>query len=194
MARHSTLVCQVCRLRPFPGSTAPSLFVSAELIWREQGPFSLSYGLLLDPSFDRRSLRDQLSGPWDQPSNVGSRLDQLWQHTCFEAFLALPGQQAYWELNVSPSGDWNLYRFSGYRQGGEPEPNAVAPSVSLQRVARGLRCTIELDPSGFWPSSLVPEIALTTVVEQRDGALSYWALSHPGEQADFHDRRSFLTL
>ena len=192
MARHSTLVSQVCRLKPYPGATASSLSIGAALIWREGGPFTLSYGLLPDGPFDGRPLVDQLSGPWDQLRHVGSRRDLLWQHNCFEAFLALPGQQAYWELNVAPSGDWNLYRFSGYRQGGEPEPNAVAPSVSLQRVARGLRCTIELDPNGFWPSSLVPEIALTTVVEQRDGALSYWALSHPGEQADFHDRRGFL--
>ena len=194
MARHSTLVCQICHLRPFPGANVPSLVISAELIWREEGPFTLSYGLLPDAPFEGRSLRDQLMGPWDPSTGLGSRRDQLWEHTCFEAFLALPGQQAYWELNVSPSGDWNLFRFSGYRQGGEPEPNAVAPSVSLQRMPRGLRCTIELDPSGFWPPSRVPEVALTTVVEQRDGSLSYWALSHSGEQADFHDRRSFLIL
>ena len=194
MARHSTLVCQICHLRPFPAANVPSLVISAELIWREEGPFTLSYGLLPDPPFEGRSLRDQLKGPWAPSTGLGSRRDQLWEHTCFEAFLALPGQQAYWELNVSPSGDWNLYRFSGYRQGGDPEPKAVAPSVSLQGMARGLRCTIELDPSGFWPSSRVPEVALTTVVEQRDGSLSYWALSHSGEQADFHDRRSFLIL
>jgi len=49
-----------------------------------------------------------------------------------------------------------------------------------------------LDCSGFWPASVVPEIGLTMVLEEADGNLSYWALSHPGDQADFHDRRSFL--
>ena len=194
MARHSTAISQVCRLHPHPQGPSPDVVITASLVWRQTGVWTLTYLLLPAVESAEAALDGQIIVPCRSVDASGNRCDRLWEHTCFEAFFARPDSPAYWELNVAPTGDWNLYGFSGYRQGGEPEPNAVAPSVSLQRVARGLRCTIELDPNGFWPSSLVPEIALTTVVEQRDGALSYWALSHPGKQADFHDRRSFLTL
>jgi hypothetical protein len=32
---------------------------------------------------------------------------------------------------------------------------------------------------------------VTAVVELRDGEIHYWALAHPGEQADFHWREGF---
>ena len=193
MARHSTMVCQVCRLQPHCLDPAPSLAITAEIIWQEAGTILLSYGVL--PVGDRKAaepLDQQLVGPWQWGCPQGQRRDQLWQHTCFEAFLGLPGSEAYWELNVSPGGDWNLYRFSGYRRDGLAEMAAVPPLVSINRQGLGLRCTVQLDPRGFWPASAVPEIGLTMVAEDPTGALSYWALSHPEDQADFHDRRSFL--
>ena len=45
------------------------------------------------------------------------RADDLWRHTCFEAFIAEPRSAAYCELNFSPSGEWAAYRFAGYRTG-----------------------------------------------------------------------------
>jgi hypothetical protein len=187
MARFSTKVSQVCQLRPFDPSNAPPLLISAEMDWQEGGRLALSYGLVPQ----RLAPIDGLER-WAMASPRGARKDELWHHTCFEAFLGLPGSDAYWELNVSPYGDWNLYRFSGYRSGGEPEPAACAPTLVLQQKTQALRCRTELDCSGFWPAAVVPEIGLTMVLEQPDGELSYWALSHPGDQADFHDRRSFL--
>jgi hypothetical protein len=35
------------------------------------------------------------------------------------------------------------------------------------------------------------ELAVTAVVELQDGEILYWALVHPGEQADFHWREGF---
>ena len=41
------------------------------------------------------------------PRRVASRrADRLWQHTCFEAFIARRDARAYCELNFSPSGEW----------------------------------------------------------------------------------------
>ena len=34
-------------------------------------------------------------------------------------------------------------------------------------------------------------LGLSAVCEARDGSLQYWALRHPAERPDFHDRRSF---
>ena len=39
------------------------------------------------------------------------RADELWRHTCFEAFVAPRDGDAYYELNFAPSGAWAAYRF-----------------------------------------------------------------------------------
>src|SRR5580692_8689743 len=46
--------------------------------------------------------------------------DNLWKHTCFEAFMAVTGVPGYQELNFSPSQRWALYTFSAYREGMSP--------------------------------------------------------------------------
>ncbi|MBU0655840.1 MAG: DOMON-like domain-containing protein [Gammaproteobacteria bacterium] len=42
--------------------------------------------------------------------------DGLWEHTCFEAFIAVQGESGYHEFNFSPSRQWAAYAFSGYRE------------------------------------------------------------------------------
>ena len=42
---------------------------------------------------------------------------KLWRRTCCEAFVRVPGEEAYYEFNFSPSGEWTVYRFSRYREG-----------------------------------------------------------------------------
>ena len=44
------------------------------------------------------------------------RADDLWRHTCFEAFVGDPAG-GYLELNFAPSSQWAAYRFDGYRRG-----------------------------------------------------------------------------
>ena len=46
-----------------------------------------------------------------------ARADELWRHTCFEAFVRALPSAAYYEFNFSPSTQWAAYQFSGYRQG-----------------------------------------------------------------------------
>lgn len=131
------------------------------------------------------------------PVALPQRRDGLWQHTCFEAFWGPGGQEGYWELNASPSGDWNLYRFDRYRQGLRPEPLPVPlrPSWCLSaawgeqpaQLTLDLRCPAP--PPALGAAGL--EASLTAVLEHRQAGLSYWALHHPGAEADFHDRRGF---
>jgi len=44
------------------------------------------------------------------------RRDRLWEETCFELFFGTPDSEAYWELNLSPSGIWIAYRFDRCRE------------------------------------------------------------------------------
>ena len=38
----------------------------------------------------------------------------LWEHTCFEAFVAADGAAAYHEMNLAPSGAWAAFAFLGF--------------------------------------------------------------------------------
>ena len=124
------------------------------------------------------------------PAAAPTRRDGLWQHTCLEAFVADAAADAYWELNMAPSGDWALYRFSGYRAGQEWPPEEALP-VTITRRADGLELQLRWPLPTELASAAELRLGITAVVEQRNGALSYWALHHPGPEADFHQRDGF---
>ncbi len=120
------------------------------------------------------------------------RRDDLWQATCLELFLALPGQSGYREFNLSPGGDWNVYQFDGYRQGLRPDPAWSALPLTRREPspeALDLRLTTTL-PADLAAAPTL-EAAVTAVLQHQDGSCGYWALRHPGEAADFHRRDGF---
>ena len=112
-------------------------------------------------------------------------LRPLWQHTCCEAFVGAPTAAAYREYNFSPSGEWAAYAFVRYRDGGPVE--APDPGIAVQILDDGFQLTAAT------PAPEVPlRLALTAVVEARDGTLSYWALRHPPGKPDFHHPDGFV--
>jgi hypothetical protein len=124
------------------------------------------------------------------PVADAGRTDKLWAHTCFEAFIGLPESPGYLELNFSPSGQWAAYRFDSYRQGMTPALEA-APRLALRRFpeALELQAEVQLGSSDAFRRRL--RIALSTVVEDREGRLSYWAVRHPAGRPDFHHPEGF---
>jgi hypothetical protein len=121
-----------------------------------------------------------------------SRKDELWTTTCFEFFLGLPESQRYWEFNLSPAGHWNVYRFDGYRQGMEAEPAFTALPFSVQAEPTRVHLDIEVNLDKIVPAAPPLKVAIAAVVQPTQGEVSYWALTHPGSQADFHKRRGFI--
>jgi len=159
-------------------------------------PASLALSGSVQRNGDRLSLHYRLEDPEGlvlvPPATAAPRrCDELWTTTCFEIFLAEPGAEPYWEVNLSPSGDWNLYRLSSYRQGLAHEPAISALPFVVQRERVGLDLAVTLDLGGLPLAGRPLELAVTAVVELRDGEILYWALRHPGEQADFHWREGF---
>jgi len=148
-----------------------------ELVWRLAG--DLDALVLPDASQSRR------------------RCDGLWQTTCLEAFWGFAGQDAYWELNLAPSGDWNLYRLSHYRGPLVPVALEVPPAWQIRRTAGELEVAVELDLSEvagggeLGAAGLPLEVSLKAVIDQVGQGVSYWALAHTGAEPDFHRRDSF---
>ena len=117
---------------------------------------------------------------------------QLWQHTCFEAFIAVEGQRAYHEFNFAPSGEWAVYAFSGYRNGGPLANEVMRPHIAVRSTGGRLELDtlVRLDGlSAIHPRASL-RMGLSAVIEASDG-LSYWALRHPADKPDFHDADGF---
>lgn len=160
---------------PHPAQPHPDLTFDVEVVELEPGRWSINYSV----SGDIAGLL--LPGP-----ATPERRDELWKHSCCEAFFMLPDGH-YEEFNLSPSGHWAGYGFDGYRSGMRntqvPAPQIVV-TVTSERL--NLSAVVQLESSAR-PTAL----GITTVIEEIDGRISWWSLSHPGEQPDFHDPRGW---
>lgn len=122
-----------------------------------------------------------------------ARKDELWRTTCFEFFLAIKNTSQYWEFNISPSGDWNVYVMDAYRQVGMREETRIKQfPFDVRKEAGGLslEMTINLDP--IIASEKPIEVGIASVIQAKNGKETYWALLHPRPEADFHARESFV--
>lgn len=122
------------------------------------------------------------------------RTDRLWEHTCFEAFVAPAGGSRYFELNFSPSTQWAAYEFDGYRQGMRPLTLGAAPAIAVATTADELRVTAAVELGTLADAPWPWRIGLTAVVEDRAGVRGYFALRHPRDKPDFHDSAAFTAL
>ncbi len=117
-----------------------------------------------------------------------TRGDKLWEHSCFEIFIRVPGCQNYIEFNFAPSAAWAAYSFVSHRKGMQIASSIEAPLTDsiysddhyCMMVTLPLNDFADLGDATIW------EIGLSAVIEQVSGACSYWALAHPIGQADFH--------
>lgn len=135
---------------------------------------ALAVTFLLDADLDRLRI------PGRRPPRF---VDGLWRHTCFEVFLARKGSRAYREYNLAPSGEWAGYAFQRYRLACSSE--TPGPRTRVRQSAGSLKLEARIAAKGRL------RVGLSAVIEEKDGALSYWALRHPPGKPDFHDRRGF---
>jgi hypothetical protein len=91
------------------------------------------------------------------------------------------------ELNFSPSSEWAAYRFTGYRDGMVPAHDLAAPRIDVSADGQALELQVLVD----LPADAVGPLALSAVIEETGGPLSYWALGHGPGKPDFHHWRSF---
>ena len=126
------------------------------------------------------------------PTAAATRADELWRHTCFEAFVAVPRSAAYYEFNFAPSRLWAAYRFSGYRSGMRVATEINAPEILVESNSKRyvLQASLELDRSLLSQASTL-RLGLSAVIEETSGHRSYWALAHPPGNADFHHSDCF---
>ncbi len=194
-------------LRPFSptssksGPPEPTSLLQIDCLVQRQGSrLSLSFCLsgdltqvLLPSQSGRRNAAAASALRKDE-----KRKDELWKSTCFEAFIApdtlSEKEGPYWELNVSPRGEWNVYRFDRYRQGQRPENRISQILYQHETSALSYQNQIQIDLQEVAELHGVPHwsVGITAVVTSPvDGGCSYWALTHCGSRPDFHRAESF---
>ena len=177
-----TSSCCRFQLRPFSPGSAPQGLQIAGSVDRRPGTLLITYIMAGDLE------RIVLPGP----ALAVSRRHELWRRTCFEVFFGIPGQTSYWEGNFSPTGDWNIYRFTDYRQGMAEEEGPDRPLCRAVADKSRLELSCSMDIHDLCPDVEVLTAGIACVVMETSGRLSYWAVDHCGARPDFHDRRSFL--
>ena len=125
-------------------------------------------------------------------ANASTRTDELWRHTCFEAFIGSSQSVAYYEFNFAPSTQWAAYRFSGYRTDMHVETEINAPQITVRSSPECcvLQASLNLGQPLFSRGSTL-RVGLSAVIEEINGHRSYWALAHPPGNADFHHSNCF---
>lgn len=173
----------VLTLVPHPASPVPDgVSVTVAVSCAEAGTWQLDYRL-----HDAHGVVRWPTAAPRMPS------DGLWQHTCCEAFIAVPDSEAYVEFNASPAGQWACYRFSAYRSRADQGQPTWRPLIECAQDGDTTTVSVPIPPA------LIPararELGISCVIETHAGAMSYWAIAHPSAQPDFHHRDSFaLTL
>ena len=133
---------------------------------------------------------DRLRVPALNSGGIGSR---LWEHTCCEIFIARKGLPEYHEFNFSPSGEWAVHAFRRYRERA-PLAGELDPQIAVRNGAGKLEVDVSIRLDRLSPAYLdaTLALALSAVVENSDGTLSYWALRHPPGRPDFHHADAYV--
>lgn len=158
---------------------------------------NLNFSVTIGRSQDALALRYQLRGDlslifFPHIESMPLRKDNLWETTCFEFFISPRKISSYHEVNLSPSGNWNVYRFDSYRQGMATEKaiQKLTHATKMSESEMTLDCHFPLGPLALTSKPL--DMSITAVLAHRSGDISYWATKHAAAQADFHQRDSFV--
>lgn len=101
---------------------------------------------------------------------------------------------------MSPSGAWNIYHMDAYRRIGFREEVAIQ-SLPFEFQLVDIKypadfytylLDVSLDLTPLLPAEQKIQVGITAIIQSKDGNETYWALAHPGPQADFHLRESFI--
>jgi len=165
-------------LQCHPAFSAPAVQVHAGIA-RHEDSLALSYEITGNVSLIKI------------PAPASStRQDELWRHTCAELFITTGESTAYTEYNFSPSSQWAAYSFSDYRQDmkvlATKEPEIVRTADQSRLI---IAATIVI-PEQYRNVSIIA--GLSMVIENIDGACSYWALCHDSTRPDFHRRENWI--
>jgi hypothetical protein len=169
-------------LSPFPGTSAPfSIIGSAYLT-----------DCILHITFEVHGPVKTLKRINETPGPA-VRKNELWKTTCFEWFIKGPNSNAYWECNLSPTGEWNVYHLTDYRKNLQEEKLISGYSffqTILSSESWRLENRFDLSPLKFPKGHYL--LNLSAVLETQKSEKTFWSLVHSQKQPDFHHPDHFI--
>ncbi|MGB3300654.1 MAG: DOMON-like domain-containing protein [Phormidesmis sp.] len=175
-------------LQPFKETAEATNLVIVVTVARRQDTLSLSY--ILKGDLGKVAIPTRRETP--------QRKDRLWQQTCFEFFIAADTNRThstpYWEFNLSPSQDWNVFSLSGYRQGRREEKAFSSLPIYTGTLTHAIYLEASVNIGRLIDASKPVRVGVSAVVVSADKEESFWAIAHPTFQstaADFHHPDSF---
>lgn len=165
-------------LKPFELNCPLSLFTRVEL---------------LSPNALRFFWSIKGGKPLQEMRALGSRKNDLWKKDVFEVFLHLQGLPGYYEINVSPVGDWNIYHLERYRAKLQEIDDISLTDVQchFQPTKNESSFAIILE-SKLFQINPVEKAAITSVLEF--GNQKYHFANKHGKNLDFHDIENHINL
>lgn len=165
----TAIILQVETLRSFKPHFAIQLLADLQVLDSERIKLEFSW----------KDLQGEINFP---AAKISGRQHELWQQTCFEAFLRSQAQSEYFEVNLSPTGAWNVYHFTGYRT---PQPPQELPDAELLAFsALPESITAEIRLPGLALSHI--DLELCAILLLKNHETTYWATQHAPLKPDFH--------
>jgi len=119
------------------------------------------------------------------------RKDDLWKNDCFEIFWDFGGED-YFELNLSPTGHWQVYSFLSERKG-RAEFDVQPPILSSARGLQEYSLTGRLQLNNR-KSALAYRSHPCVILNDQANGIRYYASSHPQSAPNFHDKSHWKIL
>ena len=118
------------------------------------------------------------------------RAHELWLDSTFELFIAKNKGTEYWEINLSPSTQWNCYHFTNYKENMNESNLISTPSI----ISYNDKNRYSLSFTSFIQNGLLSQellINLCVILLDKNGIRNFYSIKRREGTPDFHDREYF---
>jgi hypothetical protein len=119
------------------------------------------------------------------------RRDEIWKNDCMEVFWSENGT-SYWEMNLAPNGDWQIYFFEDYRKKGCPEMSLRLTDLKSRKE----KDVFHMEGKIGGPRGSFLQVQLfqpTVILREKEGFL-FWAPKHEEQRPDFHKMSLWVSV
>lgn len=153
--------------------------------------FKISKKYIVDIAYELKGNIAEIVIP-DIKTNP-ERLNKLWEQTCFEFFIGEKSKNNYYEVNLSPSKDWNVFAFDDYRKGKRDEIAVKQVKITIKKTNKTFKLSTSLDFSELINSKEIM-LGISAMIYKKSEKKQYWAIKHSGDKPDFHTKEHYLTI
>ncbi|MDD1444212.1 hypothetical protein MEO93_28515 [Dolichospermum sp. ST_sed3] len=122
----------------------------------------------------------------------GERKNNLWKNSCFEFFVSETNSSKYFEFNLSPSSDFNIYAFDDYRTNMKEFIDLKNPSINIINKNDKLFLEIQINIKDLFKTKIPLKLGISAIIKDINNECYYFSLVHSKPIPDFHDRNSFI--